>query len=73
MAWQPSRSGVSSVRRFHVGTFVWNGGIAVSWLGLAILRTIEFRSWQYVIVIGLGSLYSAGTIRIIRQWRRVGP
>ncbi len=70
MAWQPTRSGVGSVRRFQVGTVLWNGGIAILWLGLAFWRTIEFRSWQYVILIVLGFVYAAGTARIIRQWRK---
>jgi cellulose synthase (UDP-forming) len=70
MAWQPSGTGVSSVRRFHYGTLLWNGGIAVSWLGLAIWRAVEYRSWQYLIVIALGSLYAAGTLRIVAQCGR---
>lgn len=70
MAWQASGSGVSSVRRFHVGTLLWNGGIAITWLALAGWRTLEYRSWQYVIVIVLGSIYAAGTFRIIGQWRK---
>ena len=69
MAWQPSGSGVSSVRRFHIGTVAWNGSVSLAWLGLAVWRTVEYGSWQYSIVIVLGSIYAAGTARIIIQWR----
>lgn len=68
MAWQASGAGVSSVRRFHLGVLVWNGGVAVSWLTLAIWRTVEYESWQFVIVIGLACFYTACTGRLIRTF-----
>ena len=51
MAWQASGAGVSSVRRFRVGVVTWNGLISVSWIALAVGRTIQFRSPRYVVVI----------------------
>lgn len=70
MAWQASRTRVNSVRRFHVGIVLWNGTIAVTWLTLATWRTVEYRSWQYVIVITLGLFYAASTARLLRGvWR----
>jgi cellulose synthase (UDP-forming) len=69
MAWQASGAGVGSVRRFHLGTLVWNGSIALAWLALAVWRTVEFRSWQFVVVLALGSLYAVGTARILAQRR----
>jgi len=65
MAWQPSGAGVSSVRRFRVGVVAWNGLIAVSWLTLAIGRTAQYRSPQYVIVVLLGMAYAASTARLL--------
>jgi cellulose synthase (UDP-forming) len=70
MAWQASRTRVSSVRRFHLGLFAWNSTVAVTWLSLAAWRTVEYRSWQYVIVITLGLFYAASTARLLRGVRR---
>jgi cellulose synthase (UDP-forming) len=65
MAWQPSGSGVSQVRRFRFGIATWNLGTAAAWLSLAVWRTIEFQSAQFVIVLALGSCYAAGNVRIL--------
>ena len=73
MAWQASGSGVSSVRRYQAGVVAWNGVIAVAWPALAIWRTVEYRSLQYVIVVLLGLLYAASTVRLIRQPRKPTP
>jgi cellulose synthase/poly-beta-1,6-N-acetylglucosamine synthase-like glycosyltransferase len=71
MAWQPSGAQVSSVRRFYSGVMVWNGSVAVSWLTLAAWRTIEYRSWQYVVAIAIGLFYAASTVRLLNQPRRI--
>jgi cellulose synthase (UDP-forming) len=71
MAWQPSGGQVSPVRRFYVGVTVWNGSIAIAWLALAAWRTVEHRSWQYVVAVALGLLYVASTARLLNQRRRV--
>jgi cellulose synthase (UDP-forming) len=68
MTWQVSGAGVSSVRRFHLGVWVWNGSITASWLTLAVWRTAEYRSWQFVVVILLAGLYAASTGRLIRTF-----
>jgi hypothetical protein len=73
MAWQASGAGVSSVRRFQVGVVVWNGVIAVSWLALAIWRTIEYRSSEFVIVLLLGLVYAASTARLLGEPRKAAP
>jgi cellulose synthase (UDP-forming) len=65
MAWQASGGGVSQVRRFAIGVVVWNGGVAVAWLGLAAWRTVEYGSWQFILVICLGLMYAAGLLRIL--------
>ena len=71
MAWQASGAQVSSVRRFHVATTVWNGSAAISWLALAAWRTIDYRSWQYVVAITLGLFYAASTVRLLSPPRKV--
>ena len=65
MAWQASGAGVSSVRRFRIGVVAWNGLISVSWLGLAVWRTVEYQSSRYVIVVLLGAAYAASTARLL--------
>jgi cellulose synthase (UDP-forming) len=71
MAWQPSGTQVSPVRRFYVGITVWNGSVAIAWLTLAAWRTVEYRSWQYLVAIALGLFYAASTVRLLNQPRRV--
>jgi len=73
MAWQASGGGVGQVRRFRVGVAVWNIGAAVTWLGLAVWRTVEFGSAQFVIVIALGTCYAAGALRVLIPPRKVAP
>ena len=73
MAWQASGSGVSSVRRFQVGVVTWNGLISVSWLALAIGRTVQYHSTRYVIVILLGLAFAASTARLLSPVRSPAP
>ena len=56
---------MSSVRRFRVGVVTWNGLISVSWIALAVGRTIQFRSPRYVVVILLGLAFAASTARLL--------
>jgi hypothetical protein len=44
---------------------MWNIGAAATWLGLAVWRTVEFGSPQFVIVLALGTCYAAGAIRVL--------
>jgi len=70
MAWQPTGSGVSSVRRFRVGMAVWNGGVAAGWLALAVWRTVQFRTSAYLIVLVIGLGYAASTVKVFNELRR---
>ena len=72
MAWQATGAGVSSVRRFRVGLLAWNGAIAICWPVLAIWRTIEYRSLEYVIVVFLGLVYAASTAKVFDAQRKIG-
>jgi cellulose synthase (UDP-forming) len=67
MAWQASGAGVSSVLRFRVGVTAWNGTISAVWTGLALWRTVQFGSVQYLIMLCLGVLYSASTVRLLSE------
>lgn len=66
MAWQATGAGVSSVRRFRWGLVLWNGTISALWVGLAVWRTVEYRSASYVIVILLGLAFTASTARLLQ-------
>jgi cellulose synthase (UDP-forming) len=71
MAWQASGAQVSSVRRFHIAIIAWNGSMAITWLTLAVWRTIDYRSWQYVVAITLGLFYAASTFRLLNPPRKI--
>lgn len=70
MAWQPTGSGVSSVRRFRLGVLAWNGAVSICWPVLAIWRTIEYRSAEYIIVVFLGLVYAASTAKVFKEQRK---
>ena len=73
MAWQASGAGVSSVRRFRVGLVTWNALISVSWIALAVGRTVQFRSPRYVVVILLGLAFAGSTARLLWPVRGAEP
>lgn len=59
MAWQPTGSGVSPVRRLWAALIGWNCGTGIVWLGAAVLRTYQFRSDRFLVVFLFGLLYLA--------------
>ncbi len=59
MAWQPTGSSVSPVRRLWAALIVWNCGTGIVWFGAAALRTYQFRSDQFLVIFLFGLLYMA--------------
>jgi cellulose synthase (UDP-forming) len=59
MAWQPTGTSVSPVRRLWGALIVWNCGTGVAWLGLAALRTYQFRSDRFIVIFLFGLFYVA--------------
>jgi cellulose synthase (UDP-forming) len=62
MAWQPTGSAVSPVRRLWVALIVWNCGTAVVWLGLAALRSWQYRTDRFSVVFLFGLMYVAPVV-----------
>jgi cellulose synthase (UDP-forming) len=59
MAWQPTGTSVSPVRRLWAALIVWNCGTAVVWLGLAALRSWQYRTDRFAVVFLFGLIYLA--------------
>ncbi len=58
LKWQPSGAKVNRVQRLWWSMIIWNGGIAVLWLGLTAYRMEQTRSLQFL-VIGVTGLVNA--------------
>ena len=65
MGWHPSRTPGSSLRRFRIGVVGWSGGMALTWLLLAIWRTVTLGSWRFAVLLIFGLLNLAVVIRVI--------
>jgi cellulose synthase (UDP-forming) len=59
MAWQPTGSSVSPVRRLWAALIVWNCGTAAVWFGFAALRTWQYRTDRFVVIMLFGLMYLA--------------
>lgn len=59
MPWQPTGASVSPVRRLWAALVVWNCGTAVAWLGLAALRSWQYRTDRFAIIFLFGVMYLA--------------
>jgi cellulose synthase/poly-beta-1,6-N-acetylglucosamine synthase-like glycosyltransferase len=59
MAWQPTGTSVSPVRRLWAALIIWNSGTGIAWLGLAVFRTYQFRSEQFIVIFLFALFYIA--------------
>jgi cellulose synthase (UDP-forming) len=59
MAWQPTGSSVSPVRRLWAALIVWNCGTGLAWLGAAVFRSWQFHSDRFFVVFLFGLFYVA--------------
>jgi cellulose synthase (UDP-forming) len=59
MAWQPTGSVVSPVRRLWAALLVWNCGTALVWFGMAALRTWQYRTDRFAVFFLFGLMYIA--------------
>jgi cellulose synthase (UDP-forming) len=59
MAWQPTGSSVSPVRRLWAALIVWNCGTGTAWLAAAVIRTWQFHSDRFFVVFLFGLFYVA--------------
>jgi len=71
MAWQPTGTSVSPVRRLWAALIVWNCGSGAAWLGLGALRTYQFHSDRFVVIMLFGVFYLAPVVWTLWD-RKVG-
>ena len=57
MAWQPTGTSVSPVRRLWAALIVWNCGTGAAWFGIAAWRTYQFRSDRFLVIFLFGLVY----------------
>ena len=65
MSWQPTRGPGDATRRFWWGIALWNGPLAVAWLGLAAWRIGQTGSLRFAAVAALGVLNAIIVGRLI--------
>ena len=65
LKWQPTGAKVNRVQRLWWSLIIWNGGIAVAWLGLTAYRINQTHSYEYLITVVTGLVNAAVTIRAI--------
>ena len=71
MSWQPSRGPGDATRRFWWGVTVWNGTLALAWLGLAAWRIEQTESLRFIVVAVFGVLNALIVGRLIFPGRHV--
>jgi len=71
MAWQPTGTSVSPVRRLWAALIIWNCGTGIAWLGLAAFRTYQFHSEQFIVILLFGLFYMAPVVWTLWD-RKVG-
>jgi cellulose synthase (UDP-forming) len=71
MSWTPTRQPGDATRRFWYGVTLWNGGLAVLWVGLAIWRITQSGSPRFAVVTLLGLFNLCIVGRLIFPGRRV--
>ena len=54
MSWTPTRQPGDTTRRFWYGVTLWNGGLALLWVGLAVWRIAQTGSSRFAVVTALG-------------------
>jgi cellulose synthase (UDP-forming) len=72
MSWTPTRAAGDATRRFWYGVTVWNGGLAVLWVSLAIWRMAQTGSMRFAVVTLLGLVNLAIVARLILPGRSAG-
>ncbi len=71
MSWQPTRGPGDATRRFWWGVTLWNGTLALTWLGLAFWRIEQTGSVRFGVVAVFGVLNALIVARLIFPGRNV--
>ena len=65
MGWHPTRTPGSSLRRFRIGVGAWSGGMAVTWLALALWRTAATGSGRMAVLLAVAFVNFAAVSRVV--------
>jgi cellulose synthase (UDP-forming) len=65
MSWQPTRGPGSASGRFWWGVTLWNGALALAWLGLAVWRIEQTGSTRFGVVAVFGLVNALIVSRLI--------
>jgi cellulose synthase/poly-beta-1,6-N-acetylglucosamine synthase-like glycosyltransferase len=65
MSWQPSRGPAGVTHRFWRAVVLWNGGLAMAWIGLAAWRIAQTSSTRFAIVALFGVINAVVVGRLI--------
>ena len=65
MSWDPSRGPRDASGRFRKAVCVWNGSLAIAWVGLAGWRIEQTLSLRFAVVAVLGLVNLAAVIRVV--------
>jgi cellulose synthase (UDP-forming) len=69
MSWQPTRGPADATRRFWWGVTLWNGTLALAWLGLAAWRMQQTGSIRFAVVAAFGVVNALIVARLILPGR----
>jgi hypothetical protein len=65
MSWSPSRSPKDASRRFRKAVCVWNGTMALVWVGLAVWRIDQVMSVRFAVIFVFGLVNLAAVARVV--------
>jgi cellulose synthase (UDP-forming) len=65
MSWQPTRGPGDATRRFWLGVTLWNGTLALAWLGLAAWRIEQTGSPRFAVVAAFGVVNALIVARLV--------
>jgi cellulose synthase (UDP-forming) len=65
MSWQPTRGPGDATKRFWLGVTLWNGTLAVAWLGLAAWRIEQTGSPRFAVVAAFGIVNALIVARLV--------
>jgi cellulose synthase/poly-beta-1,6-N-acetylglucosamine synthase-like glycosyltransferase len=70
MSWTPTRQPADATHRFWLGVTLWNGGLALLWVALAVWRIAQTGSPRFAVVTLLGVVNLVVIGRLIFPGRR---
>ncbi|MFI5618830.1 glycosyltransferase family 2 protein [Streptomyces sp. NPDC051567] len=74
VGWQATGSAGAKknrTRRFWIGMWVWSGGTAVAWVGVAVWRMFTLHAPDFALVLSTGLFYALVVGRVLVQPRGV--